>query len=63
VSPRDGAFAVLRELGRRDADELLVVDGGHIIGFVTRNDIARWLELQAEDEVSAGRMRRAAGSV
>jgi Zn-dependent protease/CBS domain-containing protein len=63
VSPREGAFAALRELGRRDTDELLVADAGQILGFITRNDIARWLELQAEDEVSAGRVRRAAGSI
>jgi CBS domain-containing protein len=63
VSPREGAFAALRELGRRDADELVVAEAGEVLGFITRNDIARWLELQAEDEVSAGRMRRAAGSI
>jgi Zn-dependent protease len=62
VTPRDGAYAALRELGRRDVDELPVADGGRIVSLITRSDIARWLELQAEDEVSAGRMRRAAGS-
>jgi Zn-dependent protease/CBS domain-containing protein len=63
VSPRDGAFAALRELGRRDIDELVVIEGGRLAGLIRRNDIARWLELQAEDEASAGRMRRAARSV
>ena len=62
INPRDGAYSALRELGRRDTDELLVIDGGLTLGFITRNDIARWLELQAEDEGSARGMRRAAGS-
>jgi Zn-dependent protease len=63
VDPRRDAFDALRELGRRDADELVVVDDGRVIGLLRRSDVARWLELQARDEVSAGRMRRAAGSV
>ena len=63
VDPRRDAFEALRELGRRDVDELAVVDDGRLVGLIRRSDIARWLELQAKDEVSAGRMRRAAGSI
>ncbi len=63
VDPRRDAFEALRELGRRETDELAVVDDGRLVGLLRRSDIARWLELQAKDEVSAGRMRRAAGSI
>jgi Zn-dependent protease/CBS domain-containing protein len=45
VSPNEPVYEALRKLGRRDVDQLPVVEDGILVGMLTRGDIARWLEL------------------
>jgi Zn-dependent protease/predicted transcriptional regulator len=45
VSPRVPAIDALSLLNRRDVNQLPVVDGGHLVGFVRREDVLKWLAL------------------
>jgi Zn-dependent protease/CBS domain-containing protein len=54
VQPRDSAFEALQELGRRDAEVIAVMDGDRLVGLLGRQDIVRWLSLQADDQARFG---------
>lgn len=62
AQPSWDAFQALQELGRSNVDEMLVTDGDRVIGLIRRQDIARWLELEAHDEHAGPRPTRWAGS-
>lgn len=46
VSPTSDAEEALRLLTRRDVEQLPVLDGGRVLGFVRRRDLVRWMSLQ-----------------
>lgn len=60
--PSWDTFQALQELGRSNADEMLVTDGARVLGMVRRQDITRWLELEVHDEDVGPRPTRWAGS-
>lgn len=47
VTPEEDVAEAMRALGRRDVEQLPVVQGGQLLGVLRRRDILRWLELQA----------------
>jgi Zn-dependent protease/CBS domain-containing protein len=47
VSPRDEAFNALALFGRRDVNQLPVVEDGRVVGMIRREDILKWLSLHA----------------
>lgn len=49
VSPNADAEQALRLLSRRDVEQLPVLDGDRVLGFVRRRDIVRWLSLQGPE--------------
>ncbi len=55
AAPTDDAFEALQKLGRQDVDEMLVMQGGQIVGIIRRQDIARWLELESHDSGGSAR--------
>lgn len=46
LAPRDDASEALKELGRREVDQLPVVDRGELKGMVRRQDILKWLAMR-----------------
>jgi Zn-dependent protease len=63
VHPDDTVFAALGR-GQREAPEAeLVVADGEIVGVLRRDDVMRWLSLQADTEAGAGLPRDAATRV
>jgi CBS domain-containing protein len=48
VPPAQPAADVLDVLGRRDVNQVPVVDAGRLVGLVRREDVLRWLTLHAE---------------
>jgi Zn-dependent protease len=48
VTPGESAATALQRLSERDLDQLPVVEGGVLRGVLRRNDILRWLQLQAQ---------------
>ena len=58
ISPREDALGALEKLDQTRADELVVLENGQLLGMIRRTDIARWLELQAEDAAGEGPWRR-----
>lgn len=46
VSPSTDAEQALRLLSRRDVEQLPVLEGGRVLGFVRRRDLVRWMSLQ-----------------
>lgn len=51
VEPEADAHEALTELGRRDVDQLPVVDHGELVGLVRRKDLIRWIALHLGDAV------------
>lgn len=43
MAPRDDAAEALKELGRREVDQIPIVDHGELKGLVRRQDILKWL--------------------
>lgn len=62
TTPDQDAFQALQALGRLDVDEMLVMDGGQIVGIIRRQDIARWLELESHNGGGRARPGTLAGS-
>jgi CBS domain-containing protein len=60
--PDDNAFAALQRLGREDADAIAVVDGGRLVGLLRRQDVLRWVSLQAEEDSGWRPTRRGTAS-
>lgn len=48
------AFQAMKTLGQGDAEAILVVDQDRIAGIVRTQDIARWLSLEAQEELGPG---------
>lgn len=48
AKPDQDAYQAMRNLGRAEIDELLVVEHNEPVGLVRREDITRWLELQSD---------------
>jgi CBS domain-containing protein len=46
VGPNEEVADAMRTLGRRDVEQLPVVQDGRLVGVLRRRDILRWLELQ-----------------
>jgi Zn-dependent protease len=46
VPPTADAEEALRLLSRRDVEQLPVLEGGRVLGFVRRRDLVRWMSLQ-----------------
>jgi Zn-dependent protease/CBS domain-containing protein len=46
VSPREDALDALALLGRRDVNQLPVVDNGRLVGMIRLEDILKWLSLR-----------------
>jgi Zn-dependent protease len=59
VRPDESAFAALGRLSRDDADALVVVGGGELLGILRRDDVMRWLALEADEEARTGIGRNA----
>lgn len=55
VSPTSDAEQALRLLTRRDVEQLPVLEGGRVLGFVRRRDLVRWMSLQGPHLVSEPR--------
>lgn len=47
LSPGAAAEEALEELSRREVEQLPVVDDGKLLGLISRQDLMRWLALQA----------------
>ena len=45
VAPGDSGVDALNELGRRQVNQLPVVEDGRVRGMLRREDILRWLSL------------------
>lgn len=56
VSPTSDAKEALRLLTRRDVEQLPVLEGGRVLGFVRRRDLVRWMSLQGPHSVSEPRV-------
>ncbi|HZW03695.1 MAG TPA: site-2 protease family protein [Anaerolineaceae bacterium] len=52
VRPNEDASTALEKLTRRDIRQLPVVENGQLLGLLRRNDIIRWLQIQADTERS-----------
>jgi CBS domain-containing protein len=52
VSPGEPAVDLLDVLGRRDVNQVPVVDAGRLVGLVRREDVLRWLTLHARGAVA-----------
>jgi Zn-dependent protease/predicted transcriptional regulator len=50
--PGEPAIEVLALLGRRDVNQVPVLDAGHLVGLVRREDILRWLALHTQGVVA-----------
>jgi CBS domain-containing protein len=48
VAPHDSAGNALSLLARQNLNQLPVVDGEHVVGMLRREDIIKWLSLQAD---------------
>lgn len=46
LPPEAAAGRVLKELARRDVDQIPIVDGDRLVGMVRRGDLVKWLALQ-----------------
>ncbi|MDP2274137.1 MAG: site-2 protease family protein [Archangium sp.] len=46
LPPGAGAEKALEELTKREVEQLPVLEGGHLLGLVRRQDLMRWLSLQ-----------------
>ena len=46
VRPDDLAEYVLEQLGRREVDQLPVLEGEKLVGIIRRADIIKWLTIQ-----------------
>lgn len=51
LAPEANAEEALTLLTRRDVEQLPVIDGGHVLGFVRRRDLVKWLALQGRGEL------------
>jgi predicted transcriptional regulator len=49
TTPNADAHDAIRSLAE-NIDELVVTDGGEVVGILRREDVARWLSLQAENQ-------------
>jgi Zn-dependent protease len=58
VSPHADAEQALRLLSRSDVEQLPVLEGGRVLGFVRRRDLVRWMSLQGP--IAAASQPRAA---
>lgn len=56
VSPTSDAEEALRLLTRRDVEQLPVLEGGRVLGFVRRRDLVRWMSLQGPHLVGEPRV-------
>jgi Zn-dependent protease len=52
VPPGERAAEVLDLLGRRDVNQVPVIDSGRLLGLVRREDVLRWLALHAEGGIA-----------
>jgi Zn-dependent protease len=59
VTPRDDALEVLAILAQRDVNQLPVMEDGHLIGLVRREDILKWLSLYGGAHSASDRPRAA----
>jgi CBS domain-containing protein len=64
ASPSDAAYDIVRRLGRSSVHDRIVViaTDGELRGIVRSQDVARWIELQVEDEHAGTGTHRWAGS-
>ncbi|MGB7215182.1 MAG: site-2 protease family protein [Gammaproteobacteria bacterium] len=51
VSSDADALAALNALGRRNVNQVPVVDHGRVVGIVTREDVLRWLSVYGDPEL------------
>jgi len=51
VSPTADAEQAFRLLSRRDVEQVPVLDGERVLGFVRRRDLVRWMSLQGSGEL------------
>ena len=49
TAPEEPVTEALQKLARAEVDQLPVVAGGELRGFLRRADVLRWMELRAED--------------
>jgi signal-transduction protein with cAMP-binding, CBS, and nucleotidyltransferase domain len=48
VSPEDSGVEALNELGRREINQLPVVEDGRVRGLLRREDVLRWISVYGE---------------
>lgn len=53
LPPEAGAEQALDELGRRGVEQIPILDHGHLLGLVRREDLVRWLSLQGGGPLAA----------
>jgi CBS domain-containing protein len=51
LPPTADAEQALRLLTRSDVEQLPVLDEGHVLGFVRRRDLVKWMSLQGSGEL------------
>ncbi len=51
VAPRQDALQALAILGRRDLNQLPVLDQGRLVGLIRREDILKWLSLHGDADL------------
>src|SRR5690606_17142184 len=51
VSSDADGLAALNALGRRNVNQVPVVDRGRVVGIVTREDVLRWLSVYGDPEL------------
>ena len=51
VTPDQQAAEALERLTTRDVRQLPVVDDGHMVGLVRRQDIIKWLQLHSDSDI------------
>lgn len=56
VPPTADAEEALRLLTRRDVEQVPVLEGGRVLGFVRRRDLVRWMSLQGPHLVGESRV-------
>jgi CBS domain-containing protein len=52
VNPEEDAAEALHKLSERDIRQVPVVESGHLVGLLRRQDIIRWLQLQNQATAS-----------
>jgi Zn-dependent protease/CBS domain-containing protein len=53
LPPSANAERALRLLSRRDVEQVPVIGGGRVLGFVRRRDLVRWMSLQGPERAAS----------